>query len=230
MKLRLSFSLAFAAVALAAPALAPAQQPAVQQDWSRTVVATPEGGFRMGNPEAPVKLVEYGSLTCGHCAAFAGESMTPLVANHVRSGRVSFEFRNYILNGIDVTASLLARCAGPENFFPLADHLFETQQEWTGRLRALSQAEKDRITSAPPAEAFAQVAEAGGLIELAVQHGGISAERGRQCVSDPAEIGRLEAMAQSAEALGVQGTPTFFLNGAMLGVNTWSEIEPLLAG
>ena len=229
MKLRLAFALAAAATAFTAPALAAAQPQAAQPDWSRNVVLTPEGGFRMGNPDAPMKLVEYGSLTCGHCADFATQSKTRLIASHVRSGRVSFEFRNYVLNGFDVTASLLARCAGPDGFFTVANRMYETQQGWAGRIEAISQAEKQRIMGLPQDQAFLAVAEAGGLMELAAQSG-VAPDRGRQCLGDTAAIGQLERMAQAAEALGVQGTPTFFLNGARLEVNTWPEIEPLLGG
>ena len=227
MKLRLSLTLLVAA--LAAPAVAPAQAPAAQQDWSRTIVATAEGGFRIGNPDAPVKLVEYASLTCPHCAEFATQSRTSLIANHVRSGRVSFEFRNYILNGFDVTASLLARCAGPAGFFTLTERMLETQAGWYGRIQGISDSEKQRIMALPQDQAFVAVADAGGLIELAAQ-AGVAPEQGRTCLGDAAAVGQLEQMAAAAEALGVQGTPTFFLNGARLEVNTWPEIEPLLGG
>jgi protein-disulfide isomerase len=81
---------AVAAQAAAAPKRSAA--PAAR-DWTRTVSATPEGGYRVGNPAAAVKLVEYGSLTCNHCATFAKEGMPPLLSRHVRTGRVSYEFR-----------------------------------------------------------------------------------------------------------------------------------------
>ena len=103
--------LAGAVVALAALALfgsAPGGAriaPAV--NWTRTVVATPEGGFRMGNPNAKVKLVEYGSLACPHCRHFEQTGYKPLVQTYVRTGRVSYEFRNLLLNAPDLAVSLL---------------------------------------------------------------------------------------------------------------------------
>lgn len=227
MKLRLF--LAVLAAGLVIPAAAPAQSRAAQLDWSRTVVATPEGGFRMGNPNAPVKLVEYASLTCPHCASFARDGMASLVANHVRSGRVSFEFRNYVLNGIDVTASLLARCVAPAQFFPLTESFFASQPTWVGRISSLGQAERDRLMALSEGERLIQIAEIGGLTQLATQRG-VSAQRARQCLSDPARLEQLSQMAEAASAIGVNGTPTFFLNGTMLNVNTWSAIEPLLGG
>jgi protein-disulfide isomerase len=227
-KLRLSLALAAAAL-VAAPAVLPAQASPARQDWTRDVVATPEGGFRIGNPDAPMKLVEYASLTCPHCASFAVESKSALIANHVRSGRVSYEFRNYILNGIDAAASLLARCASPDHFFPLTTQLLESQDNWSNRIRALSTEEKTRIMGLPQAQAYASVVEAGGLLDIAAQHG-VTVERGRACIGNAAGVSELERMASAAEALGVEGTPTFFLNGHKLEVNTWAQIEPLLGG
>jgi protein-disulfide isomerase len=227
---KLRFALALAtATTIIAPAAASAQAPAARQDWSRAVTATAEGGYRIGNPEAPVKLVEYASLTCPHCASFAVESKSHLIANHVRTGRVSYEFRNYILNGIDAAATLLSRCAAPDRFFPLTQQLFESQDDWSNRIRALSAAEKSRIMGLPQAEAYAQVVQAAGLLDIAAQHG-VTPERGRACIGDAAAVSQLERMASAAEALGVEGTPTFFLNGRKLDVNTWAQIEPLLGG
>ena len=67
------------------------------QRWSEVVRRTQAGGYLMGNPQAPVKVIEYASLTCNHCAHFAAEGEGPLKADYVDSGRVSFEFRNYTL-------------------------------------------------------------------------------------------------------------------------------------
>src|SRR5687767_11435749 len=64
-------------------------------DWSTMVTKTPEGGFVMGNPNAKVKLVEYGSLTCDHCAAFEEQGGKALVDDYVKKGLVSWEFRNF---------------------------------------------------------------------------------------------------------------------------------------
>jgi protein-disulfide isomerase len=199
----------------------------VQRDWTRIVVATPEGGFRMGNPAAPVKLVEYGSLTCSHCAAFAQAGTAQLRARYIRTGRVSLEYRNYILNGLDVAASLVARCGGPGRFFPVADRLYATQGQWMGRVTALSQAQKDRMSAAPESQRLGYLADAAGLTQIAAQYG-IPQVRAKMCLADKAGLNRLGAMAQAAEAQGVGGTPTFFLNGANIGTHTWATLEPIL--
>jgi protein-disulfide isomerase len=219
-----------AALALALPAAAaPVHRaaPAAARDWSRMVVPTPEGGFRMGNPAAPVKLVEYGSLTCPHCRAFASEGTPKLVAGYVRTGKVSYEYRNYILNGVDVTASLLARCAGPGGFFSMAETLYATQPQWIDRIMKMPQAQKDALKALPEGQRLVRLGEIGGLLQVAARFG-VTPARGRQCLANPAGLDRLGKMAQAAQALGVTGTPTFFLNGNMLEVNEWPAVEPLI--
>ena len=79
--------------------------------WTETTAVTPDGGMLMGNPNAPVKLIEYGALTCSHCAEFSEQSSVELKAM-IDKGSVSYEFRTFLLNGLDIPAALLARCSG----------------------------------------------------------------------------------------------------------------------
>ena len=219
-----------AAAILAAPSgAAPARPAAAQRDWTGVVAMTPEGGFRMGNPEARVKLVEYGSLTCPHCAAFAASAMPTLRGRYVRSGKVSFEYRNFVLNGIDVAASLLARCGGAGTFFPLAETLYARQQEWAGRISGLDDAKKAELNALPPGPRLARLAEIGGLSALAARFG-VTRQQGEACLADEAGLDRLAAMAEAASALGVQGTPTFLINGAVVEAYDWATLEPLIRG
>ena len=222
-------------IAAAAAALAPAGagaaaaqgSAAAQRDWTRNVVVTPEGGFRMGNPDARVKVVEYLSLTCPHCADFARTGVPSLVRDHVRSGRVSLEYRNFVLNPIDATASVLARCAGPGQFFPMVEHLLATQEQWMGQVSNFIQSERDSINALPMPQRLARVAEQGGLTAIAARYG-VPLAQARQCLGDEAGLNRLAEMYQAASALGVDGTPTFLINGRKVPVNTWREIEPLI--
>jgi protein-disulfide isomerase len=220
--------LAAAAAAVPAVAAAPARRAApARVDWARTIVATPDGGFRMGNPSAKVKLVEYGSLTCGHCANFAKAGMASLVGTYVRSGKVSYEYRNYILNGLDVAASLVARCGGPGHFFPIADRLYATQGQWMGRITDLTEAQKAQLKALPENQRLGRMAEFAGITQIAAQNG-VATASARRCLSDQAMLDRLGKMAEAAEAQGVQGTPTFFFNGANIGTHTWATLEPIL--
>ena len=224
------FLAASALVAAGALPFAAAPVPALAQakakDWTRTVAATPEGGFRIGNPAAKVKLVEYGSLTCPHCAQFSASAKAPLMAL-VKSGKVSFEFRNYVLNGIDVTATLVARCGGAKSFFPLVEKLYATQPQWVGKISGLPQAQKEQLKALPEGERLARLAEIGGITQLAAG-AGVTPAAARQCLADKAALNRLGQMEEAAEALGVHGTPTFFINGAMVHAHEWPELEPLI--
>ena len=224
-------SLFLAAAALAAAgalpfAAAPVPAQGQAKDWTRNVAATPEGGFRMGNPAAKVKLVEYGSLTCPHCADFSAAAKAPLAAM-IKSGKVSFEFRNYVLNGIDVAATLVARCGGAKSFFPLVERLYATQPQWVGKITGLPQAQKDELNALPDGERLARAAEIGGITQLAAG-AGVTPAAAKQCLADTAALDRLGQMEAAAEALGVQGTPTFFINGAMVHALDWAELEPLI--
>src|SRR3569833_2354772 len=138
MKARVFLACALGALSLAslhgelgaAPVKKGAAVPAKARDWTKVVRATPAGGFVMGNPNARVKLVEYGSMTCPHCAHFDEDSVPSLIANYVKSGKVSWEFRNYVRDTIDVSAALIARCGGAKRFFPLTRALFKDQPSW----------------------------------------------------------------------------------------------------
>ena len=212
-----------AAALTAAGALGAASVAAAQQDWARTVAVTPEGGYRMGNPNAAVKVVEYGSLTCPHCADFSNAAKAPLAAR-VRSGKVSFEFRNFVLNGVDATATLLARCAAPGQFFPLVERIYSTQPQWIAKFSGLSEEQKQKIQALPETQRLLGVADAAGLTQLAAQ-GGVPAARAKACLTDQAGLTRIGQMHEAAVKLGVQGTPTFFVNGARVHAHDWAELD-----
>ncbi len=218
-----------AVAALALPAAAPAQPAAeAQRDWTRTVVATPEGGFRMGNPDASLHIVEYVSLTCPHCARFARIGQPQLIDAYVRSGRASFEIRSFVLNPIDALAATLNRCAAPERYFAMNDEILAEQEAWFGRLMALSEAELDAVDALPQAEQVMRYAELSQLAAIAARHG-IGSEAARACLADRAGSEALARLGAEAEALGVSGTPSFLVNGVLArGVHEWRALEPLL--
>jgi protein-disulfide isomerase len=180
----------------------------------------------MGNPAARVKLVEFGSMTCPHCAQFAADGDVPL-SGYVRRGTVSYEFRNYVLNGIDVTASLLTRCSGPAGFFAMTHRLYATQPQWIGRISGLSETEKAALRALPERQRLPRLAQVGGLTQVAGLHG-VTPARAAQCLTDPVGIDRINRIGEAASALGVTGTPTFFINGVQAQVNSWPDIEPLI--
>ena len=180
-------------------------------DWTKVVTQTPEGGFLMGNPNADVKLIEYGSMTCPHCAEFAEKDAPQLIDKYVKSGRVSFEYRNFVRDGMDVAMSLVARCGGTERFFPLTDALFKSQRELFDRVQQAPQAQQQELSQSP-----AGYAQLSGLPQWAAQRGLPSAKT-NACLADQAGADKLVQMRSEADAnFQIQGTPTFILNGKAL--------------
>jgi protein-disulfide isomerase len=220
-----------AAVAGASAAAAAPARAAAQRDWSKAVAVTPEGGFRMGNPAAAVKLVEYASYTCPHCAHFVHEGVPQLIAKYVRSGRVSFELRNLVRDPYDLSAALLNRCAGARNFFPLMHSIFAAQDQWTGRFAALSASEYDALTALPATPKLIRIAAIGGLDAMAARFG-VQPARAKACLSDEKAAARLAEMRRVATSqYDVQGTPAFLINGKKAeGAHDWATLEPLLRG
>ena len=207
---------------------APVQAP--NGDWSQLVAQTPEGGMLMGNPNAKVKLVEFASMTCGHCAAFTAEDKPKLVEQYVKTGNVSFEFRNFVANGLDITASLIARCAGASpQFFALTDGIFADQKAIFDRFGAVPQAQLQALATLPPAQQFQKTAEYSGLQEWAAQRGLPSAKTS-QCLANQAEIDRLVQMNSDASSqYEIPGTPSFLVNGKLVdikpGQTNWGRVE-----
>jgi protein-disulfide isomerase len=226
--MRIAICLA-AALLLPAAAVAarPVAKPAAVRDWSRTVAITPEGGFRMGNPDAKVKLIEYGSLACPHCRHFEETGFAPLVQKYVRTGRVSYEFRNLLINGPDISISLLARCSGPANFFAMSKYVYDAQPQWQKKLEDMSDADKAALGNMSTQQQIVRYAEIAGMGPMAARFG-VGTEKAKKCLADPAGLQKLLDMTKAAEASGVNHTPTFLIDGKVNDAATWEELEPEL--
>jgi protein-disulfide isomerase len=210
-----------------APA-APARTAPAARDWARFVAPTPEGGFRIGNPAAPLKLVEYGSFTCIHCAHFAAEGFPAILRDYVRPGKVSFEFRNFVRDPYDMAGALLARCASPANFFPLAERIFLTREQWIPKLQALTPEQTQQLNALPVPQRMVRFAAIAGFTSLAAQSG-IPAARAQQCLTNKAGLDKLVAMRELAtNRYSLQATPTFLINGRNSEVYDWPSLQPLL--
>ena len=199
-------------------------------DWTKMVSRTPEGGYVMGNPNADVKLIEFGSMTCPHCAEFEEQGTEKIVNDYVKTGRVSFEFRNFVRDPYDLTASLIARCAGPERFFPLTHALYADQKDWIAKLQAIPPEQTQALQSMGPDQQFVKIAEWAGLQQWGAQHG-VPSSKSSACLVNQQEINQLVQMNGDATTQfpQFQGTPTFVINGKMLEQTaTWDKLEPQL--
>lgn len=201
--------------------------PPAGKSWADVVEKTPEGGYRMGNPDAPIKLVEYGSLTCPHCADFAAKSAAELRDNFVASGRVSFEFRNFVRDGLDITAAQLTRCGTPESYFALTEQVFANQNAMFEQAQKAGQ-NLDQAMTAPPEKRGIAIAQLVGLTDFFAARG-IAKEQAATCLADGAAAEALaKATQDQAKQYDIQGTPTFLINGQKVEMNTWPEVKAKL--
>ena len=198
-------------------------------DWTEIVSETPEGGFRMGNPEAPVKLVEYGSLSCSHCAEFAEQAGTPLRENYVKTGRVSWEFRPFLLFPSDPGVTMLLRCQGASPFFQLSDQLYADQANWLGALQRAVPGAEAQLQSMSGSQRSAALVRMAGLHEF-FRGRGMPQARIDSCLADEKALQDLLARTERATSEDrVQGTPTFLINGSKVpDAASWAALEPAL--
>ena len=214
-----------------APATAAAATTAVPAGthWLDVAAATPDGGFRLGNPDAPVKLVEYASLTCPHCRDFHDESDADLRAKYIATGKVSYEYRNFLLNGPDLAASVLARCQGPKQFFNLMNAFYAAQREWVDPFMKMTPEDSKRIGALPQDQQAGAIARVGGLDAFMKARGMTTAEFDK-CLANGDATKQLTAMRDTAtNKLEINSTPSFIINGVRQeDIHTWSLLEPKL--
>ena len=195
--------------------------------WTDTVTITEEDGYKIGNPDAPLNLVEYASHTCGACANFSATAKESLKDQYVASGVVSFEQRNLVRDPIDLSIAALVRCGQKENMQPLSDQAWLALNDFFGNVQANS-AQYEASAQLPIEQRFIAISEAAGLIDFFSARG-LSADQARSCLADTEKMESIsDNSASQAEELKVTGTPTFFLNGNRLDGISWNEIEPAL--
>ena len=148
------------------------------------------GDMVFGSADAPVTVIEYYSLNCPHCAVFHKQIFPALKAEFIDTGQVRFVFRDFPLNWAAVEAAVLTHCAGPERYFAVQDALFASLRQW-------SSAESILLT----------VAEVGESV-------GVTRAEFKPCVEESALVKQvIESFEFANQEHGVEGTPTFFING-----------------
>jgi protein-disulfide isomerase len=201
--------------------------PPAGASWSETIADTPEGYYLMGNPAAKLKLVEYGSYTCSHCKDFSAEASEE-IKKIVDTGKMSFEFRTYVRDPIDLTTALLARCGGKDIFYPLSEQFFANQAAMFEKVQG-NEAAFQGVDKLPAAQRPGAIAQIAGLVEFAQQRG-ISADQAKQCLADTAAAEKLAKGVETANSqYQISGTPSFLINGALVdNVANWASLQPKL--
>lgn len=215
----------------AAPAKKAAHAKPAATDWTHIVKQSPAGGFVMGNPDAKVKLVEYGSMTCPHCRHFDETAVPALLGKYVKTGKVSYEFRNYVRDALDLTASMLARCNGSKSFFTVTRALYKEQPKWEAKVYGASEDQLKAISELPLSRKFVELAKLAGFQTWAAASG-LPVAKSTQCLSNEATAEQLAKMAGHAndQFPDFKGTPSFLINGDMvdLGLVTQDGVWPAL--
>jgi protein-disulfide isomerase len=209
---------AFGAVA-AAPA---------RPNWLLTFSLSDKASHIIGNPAAPVKLVEYMSYTCGHCADFETRDAPILKSQYIAGGKVSLDVRNFVLNPVDLTAAMLARCGGKDRFFANHKYLLTTQKVWLGKAGKISAATNAKLQAKDYAGYMTGVYLETGLSTI-MQQRGVTLAQGRKCLADKAAFDAIIAMSDEAAKLGVDGTPSFLVNGVLQDhIHDYQSLKPKL--
>lgn len=187
---------------------APQSQGSVDMDSLLEAGPLPE--MAKGDPDAPVKMVEYASMTCGHCASFHRNTWPALQEKYVETGQLYAVLREFPFDPRAAAAFMLARCAPNDGYFPMIDVLFDQQDQW-------ARAQNARV----PLENIAKLA-------------GFTQESFEACLTDQQLLNDVNAIRQrGADEFGVNATPTFFINGSRytgaLSIDQMSAIiDPLL--
>jgi protein-disulfide isomerase len=193
----------FVAVSCLAGALDALSSAAMAQP-STLLAPGPLGDMIQGSETAPVTIVEYASLTCPHCREFALKTFPELKKRYIDTGKVRFIFREFALNDIDLLAIVTVRCAPKDRYFPLVETLFEKQEMWAVN------------NPVPP------------LLGIAKQ-AGFTDESFKACASNQQVIEGVKAQRETGSKLGVNSTPTFFINGEKhVGGLPIEEMEKLI--
>ena len=174
----------------------------------------------MGSPDAPVTVIEYASMTCPHCAAFATGIFPQVKSEYIDPGHIKFVFREFPLDGVARVASALARCQTGDNYFAFIDLIFHNQQEWLSGLFGTGQ----QLTQELVEES---------LIDYARQ-AGLGRDQAIACMRDPQNLAEVdENWGEAQNQYNINATPGFVINGTThsgaLPIEQFREIlDPLL--
>jgi protein-disulfide isomerase len=188
-------------------ALPAAAQGTAGADAAKQLSVQP-GDRVLGKADAPITIIEYASLTCPHCAHFEVDVLPKLKAKWIDTGKAKLVLRDFPLDEPALRAAMVARCAPPDRFYPLVDTFFAQQEQWT------------------------TTRDYRAALEKLAKLGGISNKEFAACISDKKlEDQVAQSRLTAAQQLGVDATPTFFVNGKKFdGAPTLEAFDKALSG
>lgn len=163
----------------------------------------------MGPEDAKVTVIEYASFTCPHCATFHKGPFKQLKADYIDTGKVHFIYRDVYFDPLGVAASQLARCAGPERFFGIADMIYSRQSQWAER-----GASREQI--------FGNLTKIGKVA-------GLGEDQIQACLNDEEKSKTLVAWyQQNASTHGVDSTPTLIINEKKYSNMSYGDLKAVI--
>ncbi|GIT86433.1 MULTISPECIES: DsbA family protein [Roseobacter] len=159
----------------------------------------------LGNPDAPVTVIEYASYTCPHCARFHEGPFKQLKTDYIDTGKINFVYREVYFDRYGLWASMIARCAGtPESFFGMSDLIYQNQSEWS--------------RAGEPAAIVDELRKVGLLA-------GLDRDTMEACLQNGDKAQTLVAWYQeNATADGIESTPSFLINGQKYSNMSYAEM------
>ncbi|TAJ24083.1 MAG: DsbA family protein [Reyranella sp.] len=149
------------------------------------------GDHVLGDPKAPITVIEYASLTCSHCAHFHTQILPEIKKKWIDTGKVKLVYRDFPLDQVAVKAAQIAECAGNDKYFGVLDIIFRGQPQWAA--------------SSDPLAEIAKPLRIAGMGENEI----------KACLANDAMSNAVLNDYKSGEALGVNSTPTLFINGQL---------------
>jgi len=163
----------------------------------------------MGDPNAKVKMVEYASASCPHCAKFAIDVFPEVKKKYIDTGKVHYTFREILTSPPELAAAgfLMARCAGKDKYFTVLDGVFRSQQDW--------------VATGDPIGSLKRVAASSGM----------SDDQFTACITDEKATKALNARVEKYSTQdNISATPTFIIGGKKLeGEQSLADIEKAIA-
>jgi protein-disulfide isomerase len=193
-------------------------------NWDTVVVKT-ASGHRVGNPDAKVRLIEFFSYTCPHCGEFALQGEGAIKLGYLMPGKVSVEYRHLVRDPVDLTVGMLVNCGSTAKFTGNHEAFILHQSRWIGPLERATAAQQQRWRT-PGAVGRRAIATDFGFHAIMERRGYRRTDVDR-CLADNAMAARLaETSAKEWDRPGVDGTPTFAINGVVMpGTHTWPALE-----
>lgn len=223
MKYPNAFAALLGLVALTAT-VAPAQA-TEKANWTATVNVNGDGTHVLGNPGAKVKVDEFISYTCEHCASFHTEADAPKRLAYVQPGKVSVRIVHFVRDPVDLAVALAAHCGGPAGFFARHNMFLATHDKWMAKVRKTKESQRNRWTTGDMPSRMRAIASDIDLYGMMAPKGYDRAAVDR-CLSDTALANRISAQRAEGERLGVPGTPSFAIGGVEVkNAHNWQSLK-----